>query len=89
MLSLYVIFVIKHINFTDTAVQMYVMSWVSTTATIGLVIDVLILLWSLADSLANINLDHLLLGFHTSLLAVLHDGGCHGKSQLLSAFICM
>ena len=37
-------------------------------------IDVLILLWSLANSLADINLDHLPLGFHTSLLAMLDDG---------------
>jgi hypothetical protein len=36
---------------------------------IGLVIDVLVLL----QSLANINLNYLPLGFHTSLLATLDD----------------
>lgn len=68
---------------------MYIMSWVGIAATISLVIDVLILLQSLADSLASVNLDHLPLGFHTSLLATLDDGvttispGC-----LLSSYTC-
>jgi len=49
---------------------MYVMSLVGIGTTIGLVINVLILLQSLAD----INVAHLPLGFHFSLLATLDDG---------------
>jgi hypothetical protein len=53
---------------------MYVMSWIGIATTISLVIEVPILVWSLADSLANVNLNHLPLGFHPSLLAALDDG---------------
>ncbi|KAF8226944.1 hypothetical protein L208DRAFT_1299313, partial [Tricholoma matsutake] len=53
---------------------MYVMSWIGISNTIGLIIEVLILPWSLADSLADINIEHLPLGFHLSLLAALDDG---------------
>ncbi|KAF8225766.1 hypothetical protein L208DRAFT_1305072 [Tricholoma matsutake] len=53
---------------------MYVMSWISISNTISLMIEVPILLQSLADSLADINIEHLPLGFHPSLLAALDDG---------------
>ena len=68
---------------------MYVMSWISTTASIGLVINVLILLQSLANSLADVNLDHLPLGFHSSLLAVLDDGvTTDSLSHLVPLYTC-
>ena len=51
------------------------MSWVGIGTAIGLVIDMPILLWSLADSLApDVNVDHLPLGFHSSLLTTPDDG---------------
>jgi len=64
---------------------MYVMSWVSISTAIGLVIDVPILLWSLA----NINVDHLPLGFHFSLLATLDDGiATNSLSRLVNSYAC-
>jgi hypothetical protein len=52
-------------------------------------IDVPILLRSLADSMANINLDHLPLGFHTSLLVVLDDGvTMESPSFLVPSYAC-
>ena len=50
------------------------MSQIGFATSIGLVFEVPILLRSLADSLAEVNLDHLPLAFHPSLLAVLDDG---------------
>src|ERR1700676_4200795 len=50
------------------------MSQIGFATSIGLVVEVPILLRSLADSLAEVDLDHLPLGFHPSLLAVLDDG---------------
>src|SRR3979490_1147720 len=68
---------------------MYIMSWVGIATTIGLVIEVPILLRSLADSLADVNLDHLPLGFHPSLLAAL-DGGVATEcpSCLVDSYAC-
>jgi hypothetical protein len=68
---------------------MYVMSWVGIATTIGLVIEVPILVRSLADSLADVNLDHLPLGFHPSLLAALDDGvGTESPSRLVDSYAC-
>jgi hypothetical protein len=68
---------------------MYVMSWVSIATTIGLVIEVPILVWSLADSLADVNLNHLPLGFHPSLLATLDDGvATESPSHLVQSYAC-
>ena len=68
---------------------MYIMSWVGIATTISLVIDVPILLWSLADSLADVNLDHLPLGFHPSLLAALDDGvATESPSRLVDSYAC-
>ena len=53
---------------------MYVMSWVGIGTAISFVIDVPILLRSLADSLADLNLDHLPHGFNSSMLVALDDG---------------
>jgi len=50
------------------------MSQIGFATSIGLVFEVPILLRSLAESLAEVNFDHLPLGFHPSLLAVLDDG---------------
>jgi hypothetical protein len=50
------------------------MSQIGFTTSISLVFEVPILLCSLADSLAEEDLDHLPLGFHPSLLAMLDDG---------------
>jgi len=64
---------------------MYVMSWVGISTTIGLVIDMPILLWSLA----NINVAHLPLGFHFSLLAALDDGvATSSPSHLVNLYAC-
>jgi len=64
---------------------MYVMSWVGIGTAISLVIDMLILLWSLA----NINVAHLPLGFHFSLLAALDDGvATSSPSHLVSLYAC-
>jgi hypothetical protein len=68
---------------------MYVMSWISISTSLSLVIDVLILLWSLADSLANINIDHLPLRFHPSLLAMLDDGvATDPPFHLVNSYAC-
>jgi hypothetical protein len=68
---------------------MYVMSWISIGNSIGLMIDVLILLWSLADSLADVNLDHLPLGFHPSLLALLDDSvASDSPGHLVESYAC-
>src|SRR3981189_1876527 len=68
---------------------MYIMSWVGIATTIGLVIEGPILLRSLADSLANVNLDHLPLGFHPSLLAALDDGvATESPSRLVDSYAC-
>src|SRR3981189_1272039 len=68
---------------------MYIMSWVGIATTIGLVIDVPILLRSLADRLADVNLDHLPLGFHPSLLAALDDGvATESPSRLVDSYAC-
>ena len=68
---------------------MYVMSWIGTTASISLVIDVLILLWSLADSLADVDLDQLPFRFHSSLLAMLDDGvAMDSPSCLVPSYAC-
>jgi hypothetical protein len=68
---------------------MYVMSWVGIATMIGLVIEVLILVWSLANSLADINLNHLPLGFHPSLLAALDDGvATESLSHLVQSYAC-
>ena len=68
---------------------MYVMSWISIATAIGLVIEVPILLRSLADSLADVNLDHLPLGFHPSLLAALDDGvATESLSRLVDSYAC-
>jgi hypothetical protein len=53
---------------------MYVMSWIGISTSLSLVSDMLILLQSLADSLADININHLPFGVHPSLLAMLDDG---------------
>ena len=50
------------------------MSWVGTASAIGLLIEVPILLRSLADSMGSVDLRHLPLGFHPTLLAALDDG---------------
>jgi hypothetical protein len=66
---------------------MYVMSWVSIATMIGLVIEVPILVWSLADSLADVNLNHLPLGFRPSLLAALDDGvAIESPSHLVQSY---
>jgi hypothetical protein len=68
---------------------MYVMSWVGIATTIGLVIKVPILVRSLADSLADVNLNHLPLGFHPSLLAALDDGvATESPSHLVQSYAC-
>jgi hypothetical protein len=65
------------------------MSWIGIGTSIGLMIDVLILLWSLADSLADVNLDHLPLGFHPSLLALLDDSvASDSPSRLVESYAC-
>jgi hypothetical protein len=65
------------------------MSWVSIATMIGLVIEVLILVRSLADSLADVNLNHLPLGFHPSLLAALDDGvATESLSRLVQSYAC-
>ena len=53
---------------------MYVMSLVGVANVISLAIEVPILLRSLADSLADIQLNHLPIGFHPTMLAALDDG---------------
>ena len=69
--------------------QMYVMSWVGIGTTIGLVMDVPILLRSLADSLAEVNVNHLPLGFHPSLVAALDDGvATECPSRLVHSYVC-
>jgi hypothetical protein len=60
------------------------MSQIGFMTSIGLVVKVPILLHSLADSLAEVNFDHLPLGFHPFLLAVLDDGVTH---QLTSSLV--
>ncbi|KAF8224315.1 hypothetical protein L208DRAFT_1312106 [Tricholoma matsutake] len=68
---------------------MYVMSWIGISNTIGLMIAVPILLQSLADSPANINIEHLLLRFHPSLLAALDDGvATEAPIQLVDSYAC-
>ncbi|KAF8225479.1 hypothetical protein L208DRAFT_1306227, partial [Tricholoma matsutake] len=68
---------------------MYVMSWISISNTISLMIEVPILLWSLADSLADINIEHLPLGFHLSLLAALDDGvATKAPIHLVDSYAC-
>src|SRR3981189_599237 len=68
---------------------MYIMSWVGMAPTIGFVIEGPILLRSLADSLADVNLDHLPLGFHPSLLAALDDGvATESPSRLVDSYAC-
>src|SRR3981189_851934 len=68
---------------------MYIMSWVGIATTIGLVIEVLILLRSLADSLDDVNFDHLPLRFHPSLLAALDDGvATESLSCLVDSYAC-
>jgi hypothetical protein len=68
---------------------MYVISWIGIGNSIGLMIDVLILLRSLADSLADVNLDHLPLGFHPSLLAFLDDSvASDSPSHLVESYAC-
>ena len=67
---------------------MYVMSWIGIGTSISLMIDVLILLRSLADSLANVKLDHLPLGFHPSLLALLDDSfPSDSPSRLVESYV--
>jgi hypothetical protein len=64
---------------------MYVMSWVGIATTISLVIEVPILVRSLAD----INLNHLPLGFHPSLLAALNNGvTTESPSRLVQSYAC-
>ena len=53
---------------------MYVVSWIGITNSISLAIEVPILLLSLVDSFASMNISLSLLGFHPSLLAALDDG---------------
>jgi len=68
---------------------MYVMSWVGIGTVISLVINVPILLQSLANSLADINVAHLPLGFHFSLLAALDDGvATSSPSCLVNLYAC-
>ncbi|KAF8238553.1 hypothetical protein L208DRAFT_1241730 [Tricholoma matsutake] len=68
---------------------MYVMFWIGIGTSIGLMIDVPILLWSLADSLADVNYDHLPLGFHPSLSALLDDGvASDSPSHLVESYAC-
>jgi len=65
------------------------MSQVGISTAISLVINVPILLWSLADSLADINVAHLPLRFHFSLLAVLDDGvATNSPSHLVNSYAC-
>ena len=68
---------------------MYVMSWFGIGTAIGFVIDVPILLRSLADSLADLNLDHLPLGFNSSMLAALDDGvATESPNRLVDSYAC-
>ena len=68
---------------------MYVMSWVGVANAIGLVIEVPILLRSLADSLADINFQDFPLRFHPSLLAALDDGVANeSPSRLVDSYAC-
>jgi hypothetical protein len=68
---------------------MYVMSWVGIATMIGLVIEVPILVRSLANSLADVNLNHLSLRFHPSLLAALNDGvATESLSRLVQSYAC-
>jgi len=61
------------------------MSWVSIGTTTGLVTNMLILLQSLAD----VNVDHLPLGFHFSLLATLDDGvATNCPSHQVNSYAC-
>ena len=65
------------------------MSWFGISTVIGFVIDVLILLRSLADSLADLNLDHLPLGFNSSMLAALDDGvATESPNRLVDSYAC-
>ena len=68
---------------------MYVMYRVGIATAIGLVIEVPILLRSLADSLAEVDIRHLPLGFHPSLLAALDDGvAADGPARLVGSYAC-
>ena len=79
----------KHKDPGNYISQMYVMSWIGIGNTIGLMIEVPILLRSLADSLANIKIEHLPLGFHPSLLAALDDGvATEAPIRLVDSYAC-
>ena len=68
---------------------MYVMSWVSIGTTMSFVIDMPILLQSLADSLADLNLDYLSLSFNSSMLATLDDGvATKSPNHLVDSYAC-
>lgn len=68
---------------------MYVMSCIGIATSIGLMIELPIILRSLADSLADVNLDHLPLGLHPSLLALLDDGvASDSPSRLVDSYAC-
>ena len=68
---------------------MYVMYRVGIATAIGLVIEVPILLRSLADSLAEVDIRHLPLRFHPSLLAALDDGvAADGPARLVGSYAC-
>ena len=65
------------------------MSWFSIGTAIGFVIDVPILLWSLANSLADLNLDHLPLSFNSSMLVALDDGvATKSANHLVDSYAC-
>jgi hypothetical protein len=59
------------------------MSQIGLATSIGLVFEVPILLCSLADSLAEVNFNHLPLRFHPSLLAMLDNGVTHELTSSL------
>ena len=68
---------------------MYVMYQVGIATAIGLVIEVPILLQSLANSLAEVDIRHLPLGFHPSLSAALDDGvTADGPARLVGSYAC-
>ena len=68
---------------------MYIMSRIGIANSVGLAIEVLILLLLLADSFAGINTSFSPLQFHPSLLAALDDGVTEdGPFRLVSSYAC-
>src|ERR1700690_1457868 len=68
---------------------MYVMYQVGIATAIGLVLEVPILLRSLAYSFGQVDIRHLPLGFHPSLLAALDDGvAMEGPARLVKSYAC-